>query len=95
MSVVIYGTDGSYPQWGYQDGIGGSVGGSTYENYYPYPLPGSVQSSYINKCVDGVTGQWVFWQTFYQDYQGSEYPGQSFDSGTYRVQAIKFDREQG
>lgn len=62
----------------------------TTDLYWPYPVPGGVTSEYVNKCVDGVTGQWVYWKTAYQDFNGIEYPGDSFNSGTYKVQSITF-----
>lgn len=61
---------------------------------YPYPTPGGVQAKYLNKCVDGVTGLWVFWQTFFIDIDGTQYPGTSFDAGTYKIETIVYDREQ-
>jgi hypothetical protein len=62
-----------------------------YENlYWPYPIIAGVSSWYLNKCVDSVTSQWVYWRTQYQDFTGEEYPGSGFSSGTYKVQAIKF-----
>ena len=60
---------------------------------YPFPTPGGVQAFFINKCIDGVTGQWTFWETSFQDVNGTKYPGASFDGGTYRVLSIKYDRE--
>ena len=62
---------------------------------YPFPIPGGVQARYLNKCVDGVSSQWVLWETLYQDIHGNEYPGSSFDSGTYKVQSIVHDRVEG
>lgn len=58
--------------------------------YWPYPIIGGVSSWYLNKCVDGVSGQWVYWRTQYQDFTGEEYPDSSFSAATYRVQAITF-----
>jgi len=95
--TVIYGTEGSLPEWGYQQGLGGFAGGTTSELVYPYPLPGAVQATYLNKCIDGVTGQWHLWQTFFQDRQGVYYKssgGQQFDAATYKVETIVHGREQ-
>ena len=92
--TTIYGTEASQPDWDYWQGVGGSSGGTSEELYYPFPLPGGVQATYLNKCVDGVTNQWVFWETFFQDRNGTRYPGQSFDSGTYKVETIVYQREQ-
>jgi len=65
----------------------------------PYPVPGGVQATYLNKCVDGITGNWSFWETFFQDRLGTYYierstEGQQFDAATYRVATIKYEREQ-
>lgn len=61
---------------------------------YPFPVPGGVQATYLNKCVDGVSGDWVLWETSFQDKAGTQYPGSSFDSATYKVQSIVYQREQ-
>jgi hypothetical protein len=53
-----------------------------------------VSVRYMNKCVDGVSGLWTFWVTVFQDREGVQYPGESFDSGTYKVQTILYDRVQ-
>jgi hypothetical protein len=62
---------------------------------WPYPIQGGVRALYSQRCVDAVGGTWVPWATYYQDIYGNEYPGSGFDSGTYRVESIIYDREQG
>lgn len=94
MSTVIYGTDSDELLWGYRDDTGGDILGTQSETYNPYPVPGAVEATYLNKCVDGVTNEWVFWETFFQDRNGTRYPGQSFDSATYKVETIVYQREQ-
>jgi len=90
--TVIYGTVEATGTW-FRPGA--QTPGETAEaGFYPFPLPGSVQATYLNKCVDGVTNQWVFWETFFQDRNGTQYPGQSFDSATYKVETIVHQREQ-
>lgn len=86
--VTIYGTEGDSPEWSAPGEAGSLLRSSILETYNPWPIPGSEQATYLNKCVDGVTGQWVLWHTFFQDRQGSYYPGQSFDPGTYKVETI-------
>lgn len=85
----------TFSDYAYYDQLGSAAGISTVSFEYPYPIPGGVQSRYQNKCVDGVSGSWVVWETLYIDNNGNEYPGSSFDAGTYRVQAIVHDRYQG
>ena len=97
MAVTIFGTDGSFPAWSAPGLPGGSAASSSGDRVNPYPLPGSVQATYLNKCVDGVTGEWVLWQTFFQDRTGVYYKsngGQQFDSATYKVETIVHGREQ-
>lgn len=61
---------------------------------YPYPEIGGVPVAYMNKCVDSVTGQWVYWETNYIDSGGTQYPGSGFDSATYKVQTVVHGRCQ-
>jgi hypothetical protein len=61
---------------------------------YPWPEIGGVPLSYMNKCVDTVTGEWVYWETNYKDSNGTRYPGGGFDSATYRVEALVHGRCQ-
>lgn len=94
MAVTVIGLS---PLYVYLQNLSGSntiaLAPSVYR--YPFPIPGGVQARYLNKCVDGVSSQWVLWETLYQDINGAEYPGSSFDSATYKVQSIVYDREQG
>jgi hypothetical protein len=65
--------------------------------FYPYPLPGGVTATYLNKCIDGITGDWHFWRTTFQDVNGLYYlqsGGQQFDAATYKIQMISFNRNQ-
>ena len=62
---------------------------------WPYPVQGGVRALYSQRCVDSVSGAWTSWSTYYQDIYGSEYPGSGFDFGTYKVESITHDREQG
>lgn len=63
------------------------------EQYYPYPVAGGVAATYLNKCIDGTTNVWTFWQTSFIDATGTQYPGTTFDSGTYKVETIVYQRE--
>lgn len=92
MATLIYGTESSQIDWNYRQGVGGFSGGSTSGLYYPYPLPGSVQATYLNKCFDSVSSEWVLWETFFQDRTGTQYPGSGFDSATYKVETIVYQR---
>lgn len=96
MAATIYGRDAIYREW---DQPGGSIKAMDRLYVTPYPVPGSVQATYLNKCVDGITGNWSFWETFFQDKLGAYYierstEGQQFDAATYRVATIKYEREQ-
>lgn len=92
--VYAEGPDHSYVDWKYwsQGGVHTDMP-NPFLGSYPFPVPGGVQAAFINKCVDGVTGEWTFWETNFQDVNGTRYPGASFDAGTYRVLSIKYDRE--
>lgn len=97
MGVTIYGTAGVYPDWSAPGTAGAVEQDGDLETYYPWPLPGSVQATYLNKCVDGITNEWHLWKTFFQDREGVYYlssGGQQFDSGTYKVETIVHGREQ-
>lgn len=97
MGVTIYGTVGVFPDWSVPGLAGVGDQESVLDHYDPWPLQGSVQATYLNKCVDGITGQWHLWQTFFQDREGVYYKssgGQQFDAGTYRVETIVHGREQ-
>ena len=97
MAVTIYGTAGVFPDQGAAGEAGGSSQSSILETYNPWPEPGGVQATYLNKCVDGVTGLWHLWKTFFQDRTGVYYKssgGQQFDAATYKVEAIVHGREQ-
>lgn len=97
MAVTIYGTEWSTPTWGLPGVPVGGIGTGDVMTYAPWPLPGSVQATYLNKCVDGITGQWHFWETFFQDRTGVYYQqsgGLQFDSATYKVETIVHQREQ-
>ena len=92
--AVVYGVEGVFPDWDYP--VGGAVYGGGLEGKYPWPTPGGVQARYLNKCVDGITGQWHFWETFSPDRTGVYYTqsgGQQFDSATYKLETIIYDRE--
>lgn len=90
--TVIYGTTESTGTW---DRPGAQTPGETTgAEFYPFPVPGGVQATYLNKCLDTVLNEWVFWQTFFQDRNGTQYPGQGFDSATYKVETIVHQREQ-
>lgn len=96
MAVTIYGTVSDLPGWGLL-GVGSILGESAFESYNPFPLGGSVQAYYLNKCIDGVTGEWHLWKTFFQDRTGVYYQssgGQQFDAASYKVETIAYDREQ-
>jgi len=96
VAVTIYGTYSDLPEWGIHV-VGALIGGSAFESYNPWPLAGSVQAMYLNKCIDGVTGEWHLWKTFFQDRTGVYYAqsgGQQFDSASYKVETIAYDREQ-
>lgn len=96
MAVTIFDLVGSSPLWGLRETPAG-IGVGDEWSFNPWPLPGSVQATYLNKCVDGITGQWHLWQTFFQDRTGVYYKasgGQQFDAATYRVEAIVHGREQ-
>jgi len=94
VAVTIYGTVGAPVEWSALQQAVGSPKDTGIETYSPWPLPGSVQATYLNKCVDGITGEWHFWETFFQDRAGVYYDGQQFDSATYKVEAIVYSREQ-
>jgi hypothetical protein len=97
MSVVIYGGGGLYLYPGYLGSLEGVSYGAGFEGYYPWPKQGGVQALYLNKCVDGITGEWFRWKTFFQDRTGVYYlssGGKQFDAGTYKVEAIIYEREQ-
>jgi len=86
---------GVSPFYTYFPAVGGSAFALTAPVYkYPFPTPGGVQARYLNKCVDGVSSEWVFWETLFVDINGTEYPGSSFDAATYKVESIVHDREQ-
>ena len=96
MATKIYGVEGDLPQWSYPGSIGGASSGTDMTGYYPWPIPGGSQARYLNKCVDGITGQWHLWETFFQDRTGVYYVqsgGQQFDSGTYKVETITYSRD--
>jgi hypothetical protein len=96
VAVTIYGMVASDPSWWLRERPQGVMVGSMV-SFRPWPVPGAVQATYLNKCIDGITGQWHFWQTFFQDTQGVDYKasgGQQFDAATYRVEAIVHGREQ-
>lgn len=61
--------------------------------YDPYPMPGGITALYLQKCVDTVTVDWVYWMTSYQDVLGAEYPGAGFDFSTYKIETIIYDQE--
>lgn len=96
MAATIYGKDVIHLEWN-QPSASVKVTDRIYKA--PYPVPGGVQATYLNKCVDGITGNWSFWETFFQDRTGVYYlerstEGQQFDAATYRVGTIKYEREQ-
>lgn len=95
MSVVIYSTStGEYDDWVYLT-MGATVRSNVNQEFdWPYPLQGSVLALYKNKCKDTITGIWTPWYTNYMDVGGSQYPGDGFDSGTYRIAGIIYGREQ-
>ena len=94
VEAQVYEPAQSYVEWKYwsQAGVRNDMPNPQLGSY-PFPVPGGVQSSYINKCVDGVTGEWTFWETNFIDSNGVSYPGASFSSSTYRIMAIKYERE--
>ena len=97
MAVTIYGTVGVFPDWSAPWTAGALGLSASVEHYFPWPQGGSVVATYLNKCVDGITGQWHLWQTFFQDRTGVYYKangGQQFDPGTYKVETIVHGREQ-
>jgi hypothetical protein len=61
---------------------------------YPYTgLFEGVESSYVNKVWDAISGGWVRWSTNYEDVDGVAYPGPGtfgVDTSSYRVESIKF-----
>lgn len=93
MAVTISYIEGDYVDWIFlaRDGSVHEIEGPY---VFPYPKAGAVSSEYMNKCVDTITGAWVYWSTDYQDIYGAEYPGNGFSSATYKVQSIVFGREQ-
>lgn len=98
MATTVYETVVGTPDWDIP-GLASAYGDSSVvSSFNPFPAPGGVSAQYINKCVDGITGNWSFWKTFFQDRTGVYYSqsteGQQFDAGTYKVQAIRYDREQ-
>lgn len=97
MATLIYGQVLDNPSWDFEQTVGGAEIQQGMTTVYPFPSPGSVPKNYLNKCVDGVTGQWHLWQTFFPDREGVYYQdsgGQQFDAGTYKVEAIVHGREQ-
>ena len=94
MSIISYSTiPSSFETWEFNDQQASAL--SNFRDfYYPYPSMGGVASEYLNKCVDGTTGQWVYWKTNYKDWYGNEYPGASFSAATYKVQTATYGRQQ-
>lgn len=56
-----------------------------FDVYWPYPAPGGVQVEYLQACWDTSESRWVHWKSTFKDIYGSQYPGTTFDSGTYKV----------
>ena len=72
---------------------GSKILANSYSSYWPYPIQGSVRASYRQKCRDTVTGLWTEWVSNYVDTNGALYPGAGFNTGTYRLIGITYDRE--
>jgi hypothetical protein len=96
MSVILSNkVDGAVPWDDVMLRVAVSLSNKTDSRFWPYPVQGGVRARYNQRCVDTIIGEWVAWATYYQDVYGAEYPGSGFDSGTYRVESIIYDREQG
>ena len=96
MAITVYTAPFSSPNWDFMRASGGKVYVAPTNEFYPFPEPGSVQSEYLNKCVDGISGEWHLWRTYFQDTEGLYYKssgGQQFDAGTYKVESISFGEE--
>jgi hypothetical protein len=97
MASTIYGTEGDRPNWDGPHAAGSGDQPNIFSTYLPWPRAGAVQAEYLNKCIDGITGEWTFWRTHFQDRDGVYYivnGGQQFDSATYKVETIVHGREQ-
>jgi hypothetical protein len=66
---------------------------------YPYSAwSGTEIGSYVNKVWDTVAGDWVRWQTEFEDVNGVQYPGPGLfgvNTSMYRVESIKFSEFNG
>lgn len=94
MSVIIYAAYVNDDQdWEFLVRSGVQYSHSTIMRN-PYPSLNGVSLQYRQKCRDTVTGLWTEWTTNFEDRYGSEYPLSGFDSSTYRVVGIVYDRAQ-